>query len=93
MARTNNLDIGLNDLMVGVLYGEKSELSTHCRNISKTYPVYIGQEFWHRLTGDPEFYLKISNAIGEVAKEYDASEMLDDVIDALATEIERKTRD
>ncbi|MDD2481613.1 MAG: PmeII family type II restriction endonuclease [Lutispora sp.] len=90
LARTNNLNIGLNDLIVGVFYGEKDELSGHYKNIQKTYPVYIGQDFWYRLTGDSEFYKKITDAIGEVATEYDSSEMLNKVIKELAKEIESK---
>ena len=90
LARTNNLNISLNDLVVGVFYGEPDELSSHYKNISKTYPVYIGKDFWHRLTGDPDFYKKLADAIGDVASEYDSSDMLDKVIKKLSKEIEKK---
>ena len=93
LARTNNLNIGLNDLIVGVLYGEKDELSGHYKRVINTYPVYIGQEFWSRLTGEDDFYQKITDAIGEVAKEYDSSEMLEEVIKELANEIKKKTNE
>lgn len=88
LARTNNLHIGLNDLIVGVFYGETRELSGHYKKIKNSYPVYIGKDFWHRLTGDLDFYQKITDAIGEVATEYDLSEMLENVIEELAKEIE-----
>lgn len=88
LARTNNLNIGLNDLIVGVFYGEKNELSGHYKKIEEKYPVYIGKEFWYRLTGNENFYTRLTDAIGEVASEYDAREMLEEVIDALAIEIE-----
>ena len=90
LARTNNLNIGFNDLVVGVFYGEPDELSSHYKKISQTYPVHIGKDFWHRLTGDEDFYYKLTNAIGDVATEYDAREVLEDVIDTLAKEIESK---
>ena len=90
LARTNNLDISFNDLIVGVFYGVPSELSTHYKKILSTYPVFVGQEFWHRLTGDKDFYTKITDAIGEVATEYDSSEMLNNVIEELSKEIEKK---
>ncbi len=90
LARTNNLNIGLNDLVVGVFYGEKDELSTHYKRISETYPVFIGEEFWYRLTGEQDFYTKITDAIGDVATEYDSSDMLEQVIDILSKEIEKK---
>ena len=90
LARTNNLSIGLNDLIVGVLYGEKEELSGHYKNIQRNYPVYVGKDFWHRLTGDKDFYVLISNAMAEVANEYDAKELLNNVIKELALEISKK---
>lgn len=90
LARTNNLNIGFNDLIVGVFYGEVHELSTHYKNIAKTYPVYAGKEFWHRLTGDEDFYAQLTDVIGDVAMEYDARDMLEEVIEALAKEIQEK---
>lgn len=89
LARTNNLNIGINDLIVGVLYGETRELSGHYKVINKTYPVIVGGDFWNRLTGDVDFYKKLSDAIGDVAAEYDSSEVLDNVIKQLANEIRK----
>lgn len=89
LARTNNLDINLNDLVVGVFYGEPNELSTHYRNINDNYPVLVGKEFWYRLTGDSNFYKELTDAIDEVAAEYDGRDLLEEVISALADEIEK----
>lgn len=90
LARINNLTIGFHDLIVGVFYGETDDLSSHYKKIAQNYPVYIGQEFWYRLTGDPYFYDKLSEALGDVANEYDSSEMLQEVIEKLADEIRKK---
>ncbi|MFV0518385.1 MAG: PmeII family type II restriction endonuclease [Aminipila sp.] len=89
LARTNNLSIGFNDLIVGVFYGESNELSGHYKKIQQDYPVYIGQDFWYRLTGDSNFYHELTSAIDEVAAEYDGRELLDEVIEKLALEIEK----
>lgn len=93
LARTNNLDVRLNDMVVGVLYGEEIELSTHYRNINKEFPVIVGKEFWFRLTGKENFYTDLSSAIGEVALEVDGTEILQETISALALEIESKFPD
>lgn len=95
LARTNNLKIGLDELVVGVLYGEKHELSGHYKNIEKKhhYPVFIGQEFWHRLTGDSGFYLELIKSIASVAQEqeFDGTELLEKTINELAgTEVIKK---
>lgn len=89
LARTNNLNISLNDLIVGVFYGESKDLSGHYKKIQKDYPVYIGQDFWYRLTGDKNFYNALTTAIDEIAAEYDGRELLNSVIDKLADEIEK----
>ena len=88
LARTNNLNIAYNDLIVGVLYGEKFELSSHYTSINNTYPVIIGKEFWHRITGNPNFYSLLIDAIGIVAVEVDGTEKLQLAIDKLSKEIE-----
>lgn len=88
LARTNNLDIGLNDLIVGVIYGDKSELSSHYRKLDSKFPVFIGKDFWHRLTGKADFYFELIDAIGEVALEVDGSKIIQETIQALAKEID-----
>lgn len=90
LARTNNLNVGINDMIVGVVYGEASELSSHYRKIGQNYPVHIGQDFWHRLTGKEDFYFELIDAIGEVALEVDASKVVADTIKKLSKEIAEK---
>jgi len=89
IARTNRLPIGINDMIVGVVYGEPAELSSHYKRVNVRYPVYIGQEFWHRLTGSETFYLDLITAFGEVALEVDASSQLEEAIVALTIDIEQ----
>ncbi|MEG1474711.1 MAG: PmeII family type II restriction endonuclease [Longicatena sp.] len=87
LARTNHLNIGLDDLVVGVFYGDSKELSNHYKEINKEYPVYIGQDFWRRLTGDTNFYKALTKASNEVALEYDSRKIIKEVIEKLAIEI------
>lgn len=86
-ARLDGLKIGLNDLTVGVIYGEYEQLSTHYKDIEKQHPVHIGKDFWHRLTGKEDFYYDIIEAFGEVANEVDASEKLEIAVVQLTQEL------
>ncbi|HHT9923540.1 PmeII family type II restriction endonuclease [Legionella pneumophila serogroup 8] len=90
LARTNNLRLEFGDLIVGVLYGEKAQLTYNFKNLEKLhqFPVYIGKEFWERLTGSNSFYSELSNAISTIAIEYDSSQLLDETILKLAKSIE-----
>lgn len=90
LARTNNLNVGINDMIVGVIYGEETELSSHYKRISQCYPVIIGKEFWYRLTGKEDFYLDLIDAIGDVALEVDGSHIVEQTISNLAIEIQAK---
>lgn len=90
LARTNNLSISFNDLVVGVFYGEMKDLSGHYKKVKDEYPIYIGQDFWYRLTGDPDFYDALTKASAEVASEFDGRAVLDEVITELTTELDKK---
>lgn len=98
IARTNNLQISTSDMVVGVLYGTDEELSSHYKTINDEYPVFTGQEFWHRLTGDEKFYYDLINAIVEVTEivenkeiKNSTTDLLDTVIKKLAKEIEQSS--
>lgn len=86
LGRQNNMRIALDDLIVGVIYGAPNQLSSHYKRITKDYhyPVYVGNDFWHRLTGDQNFYAELLTAIGSVATEANFSEELKEVISTLA---------
>ncbi len=86
LGRTNNVAVQHGDLVVGVIYGEQGEESNHYQKLRDEYdyPLYIGQEFWHRLTGAPGFYQDLRLAIAEVAVEARGSEIIGDVINTLA---------
>lgn len=65
LARTNKAmkNIRNTDFIVGVLYGDFSELSMHYKRINEIHPVIIGQEFWHRITGFESIYEGLVNAL------------------------------
>lgn len=87
LARTNNLQVGVTDCVVGIFYGEVHELSNHYREIDKDFPVFVGKEFWHRLTGDEDFYKKITYSIAEVAGEVDSTELVESVVNDLTIQL------
>lgn len=88
LARTNRLDLSITDCVVGVFYGTKQSLSQSYRSINEEYPVYVGADFWHRLTGDAGFYYDLIDAFAEVADEMDSSALIDQIVWKLAREIE-----
>ena len=84
LARTNSLQLLTTDMVVGVFYGVPADLSGHYKEIEKEYSVFVGKEFWERLTGDESFYVDLYTAVGEVAQDADCRNFLEDVIDTLS---------
>lgn len=91
-ARLDRLPLQIDDMVVGVLYGEEDELSANYKNIDKTYPVYCGAIFWEHLTGDTKFYHRLAKAFGEVVEEdnIDGSQLILAKINEIADEIRAK---
>ncbi len=89
LARTNKAMSGVNntDFIVGVLYGEPSELSMHYKMIDKTHPVLVGCDFWHRITGFPNFYNELVSALHECISNLDTKDFFQKGCDELANEI------
>jgi Type II restriction endonuclease EcoO109I len=77
LARTNKALKGISntDFIVGVLYGETSELSMHYKEIDKIHPVIIGKDFWHRITGFPGFYDGLVKALQTSINNLDTKNM------------------
>ncbi len=91
LARTNNSHLSNSDFIVGVLYGEPSELSMHYKEIDKVHPVIIGREFWHRVTGFPHFYDQLVIALHLSISNLDTKDFFKKGCDDLANEIRKSS--
>jgi len=89
LARTNQQrDINPSiDCVVGVLYGTRADLTSFYMQIDEHHPVICGHEFWHRLTGDEDFYKELIDAFADVATEIDGRELVEETIRILAEQI------
>lgn len=88
-SRLDRMGLQFDDLIVGVLYGERDNLSAFYRAIDAHYPVLCGADFWERLTGDRDFYNRLAKAFGEVVEEdgIDGSSLILQKVDEIAQEI------
>jgi len=89
LARTNKAlkNINNTDFIVGVLYGENGELSMHYKEIDKFHPVIIGKDFWHMITGFPNFYNGLVASLQECINNLDTKEFITKGCDELTEEI------
>lgn len=87
LGRANGIPIASMDCVVGVFYGEEEELSQFYKTLAEDYTVLVGKEFWYHLTGDADFYEKLTDAIGEIANEFDGRDLLEKTISDLAGQL------
>ena len=92
LGKTNGLPVQQHDLIVGILYGEVTQISSHYKKLRDThdYPLYIGQDFWYRLTGDVDFYNDLQKMINQVSVEANNSDLIQEIIEKLAATNEIK---
>ncbi len=89
LARTNRLE-GFNpdiDCVVGVLYGTSDDLSGMYRQIAEKNPVFCGQEFWLRLTGDENFYQELIDCMSECVDKIENNNAINEAINDLAAKL------
>lgn len=86
LGKTNNLPVQQHDFVIAILYGEVGQESNHYKKLREfhDYTLHIGQDFWHRLTGDANFYNELKSAIAEVAVEAKGVDVINEVIETLA---------
>jgi hypothetical protein len=88
LAKTNKVALKNTNLVVGVIYGEPKDLSANYKTLQKKHcDVFVGKDFWHRLTGAEDFYDNLIKAFGEVAITANCKQLLDDVTHKLAKQI------
>ena len=87
LARTNQINLNNSDLILGVLYGTQNQLSQHYKKIDENHPVIIGVEFWHRITGFPNFYNKLVINLDKMILSLDTEQFFKKGYTALAKEI------
>lgn len=89
-ARVNKAEIGLNDLIIGVMYGTEGRLSGNYKSLRDKhgYNIYVGKDFWVRLTGEEKFFDILIKSIAEVLAEVNGSALLEETIQNLAKDPE-----
>ena len=87
LARTNQINLNNSDLILGVLYGTENQLSQHYKKIDEKHPVIIGVEFWHRITGFPDFSIKLVINLDKMILSLDTEQFFKKGYTELAEEI------
>jgi len=82
LARTNNVRLNSDSLIIGVMYGNDAQLSQHYQKLRDAhhYPTFVGKNFWVRLTGDEDFFEKLINIISSTLSSVSSLKLIDDTI-------------
>lgn len=90
IAMKNHNDVQPEDFVLCLLYGDKEHWNGNIKLLHKIHPVYSGEDFWHRLTGDKDFMVKLLTAVEEVVEELEPKKNLQETIDKLAIDIKKE---
>lgn len=91
LARTNGLQLQYGDLVFALTYGARSEMNSFINELAaKNITVFDGEEFWYHFTGDSTFYKQLILASGEVAREIDMKELVDEVVEELSQKVNER---
>ncbi len=91
LARTNSINLNNSDLILGVLYGDESQLSQHYKKIDAQHPVIVDQNFWYRITGFEHFYSKLVANLDQMILNLDTEDFFIQGYNELTKEIEAST--
>ena len=91
-SKQNRVGINSSDLVIGVMYGTEDMLSGHYKSLRDEHhhDIYVGKDFWVRLTGDGGFFDALIQGIAEVLAEVNGSKLLQETIEKLAQDPEIK---
>jgi len=79
---------GSANIVAGVAYGTPDELSHNYRKLDALgIPVYVGKEFWYRVTGDKRFYEKLIRRFDKAAQKLKVKKVLNQTIKNLSGNI------
>jgi hypothetical protein len=93
VGRQNSRLLGADDLIIGVMYGSSDKLNSFYKVLSEDFPIFVGEEFWYRFTGDMNFYVDMVERFSVAALQTDASEHIESVINELSIEVQRELLD
>lgn len=90
ICRQNNIPLNTTDMVFGVMYGSIEERNSFIVKLEdeKNYPVFIGKEFWHRLTGDPNMYKDLILEMKNIALDTNMKDVIENVIEKLSVKID-----
>lgn len=85
-AKLNKVDVLLGDLAIGVMYGSHEDVNSWYQRLEneKHFSLYVGREFWERLTGFPDFMSRLEQTFWSVLEEVEVTDLLETVIQELA---------
>lgn len=91
LARTNNAlnQLSNNDLNICILYGDTNEISQHYKKINEKFPVVVGADFWHSITGYKNFYKDLVVQLDQLILSLVDDQFIENGLNKLVEDIER----
>lgn len=86
LLKTNGTSLSKTHFAIGIMFGEESDLNQFYRQLRDEHgwELYVGKDFWWRLTGDKFFMARLIEVIRTATLNSNSSVVLDDAINQLS---------
>lgn len=72
---------------IGVIYGSHNELNNHYIQLEEDYEIFVGQDFWHRITGFHSFYDDLTVQLNNLAESLQSEGLFQAGLEALTQQV------
>jgi len=79
---------GVDRLALGIIYGSESKLNSSYTSLQKSYDIFVGKVFWHRITGFEDFYDNLETRMRNLPIELNTEGRFDNGLERLTQQIE-----
>ncbi|MDR0265066.1 MAG: hypothetical protein LBJ04_17745 [Sphingobacterium sp.] len=72
---------------IGIIYGAENELNGSYVNLQEEFDIFVGRQFWQRITGYENFYINLSERLRVLSENLDTNGRFDGGLNRLIRDI------
>lgn len=72
---------------IGIIYGSVADINAHYVALQSRFELFVGADFWHRITGHPNFYNDLTRELRHLIEEFDTHGRVQSGLNSLTNRI------
>ncbi|WP_312365570.1 PmeII family type II restriction endonuclease, partial [Sphingobacterium sp.] len=78
---------GVEHRVIGVIYGSENDLNQNYLRLQEEYEIFIGVDFWYRITGYEDFYVNLGERLRDLSESLNTDGMFNIGLERLTNNI------